>query len=49
MMNSDSDGHCISKLEEILLTKKPKRTFWEKYICGCFTRKDKYNQRNNDY
>jgi hypothetical protein len=34
----DSDGNCISVLEEILGEKKLKRTFWKKY-CSCFRSK----------
>lgn len=38
----DSDGNCISVLEEALGEKKPKRTFFQKYFCGCFERRVRF-------
>lgn len=35
----DSDGNCISVLEKLLGEKKEKRTWFEKYLGCCFTRK----------
>lgn len=32
----DSDGNCISVLEEMLGDKKVKKSFIKKYICSCW-------------
>lgn len=35
----DSDGNCISVIEELLGEKKPARSYWEKYVCCCLFRR----------
>lgn len=38
----DSDGNCISVLEELVGDKVPKRTFFQKYFCCCYERKVRF-------